>query len=160
MDILVEIFRILMIGVGTGLTSIALEASKEDLPVNALLGSICYAAYLYTNKLFESPMLATFFASLLISFLAIYLTRKRKKPLQIFLVAGIIPLLPGLYIFKMVLALVDQEFSEVLINANATMQILAVIVISLVTASSVTKILKFLGIAPKGDERSKEKERI
>ena len=35
MDILVEIFRILMIGVGTGLTSIALEASKEDLPVNA-----------------------------------------------------------------------------------------------------------------------------
>ena len=160
MDILIEIFRILMIGAGTGLTSIALEASREDLPINALMGSICYAAYLYTNKLFDSPMLATFCASLLISFLAIYLTRKRRKPLQIFLVAGIIPLLPGLNIFKMVLALVDQELSDVLYNANLTMQILAVIVISLVTASSITRILKFFGIAPKSDGKAKEEEKI
>lgn len=156
MDILMELFRILMIGVATGLASVALDASREDLPVNALLGAICYGAYLYTVRLSGNPMIATFLASLLISFLSIYLTRKRRKPLQIFLVAGIIPLLPGLNIFKMVLGFVEQNFGEVLNNANMALQILSVIVVSLVAASSVTKMLKFFRLAPGGDKAGKE----
>lgn len=138
------ILRILLIGLGTGFVSIALEASKEDLPVNALLGSICYATYLYAEQTFNSSMLATFLASFLISFLAIYLTRKRGKPLQIFLIAGIIPLLPGLNIFNMVFGFVNQDSNAIIENGNMTIQILAIIVLSLVFASSITKLLKRL----------------
>lgn len=139
-----DILKIIMIGLGTGFVSIALEASKEDLPINAMLGSICFATYLYIVQIFNNNMLATFLASFLISFLAIYLTRKRGKPLQIYLIAGIIPLLPGLNIFKMVFGFVNQDNTAILENANLTIQILAIIVISIVFASSITKLLKRL----------------
>lgn len=137
-----DILKIVMVGLGTGFVSIALEASKEDLPINALLGSICFATYLYVIQIFNNSMLATFLASFLISFLSIYLTRKRGKPLQVFLIAGIIPLLPGLNIFKMVFGFVNQDNTAIFENANLTIQILAIIVISIVFASSITKLLK------------------
>lgn len=139
-----DILKIVMVGFGTGFVSIALEASKEDLPINALLGSICFATYLYVIQIFNNSMLATFLASFLISFLSIYLTRKRGKPLQVFLIAGIIPLLPGLNIFKMVFGFVNQDNTAIFENANLTIQILAIIVISIVFASSITKLLKRL----------------
>lgn len=137
-----DILKILMVGLGTGFVSIALEASKEDLPINALLGSICFATYLYVIQVFNNNMLATFLASFLISFLSIYLTWKRGKPLQVFLIAGIIPLLPGLNIFKMLFGFVNQDTTAIFENANLTIQILAIIVISIVFASSITKLLK------------------
>ena len=139
-----DILKIVMVGFGTGFVSIALEASKEDLPINALLGSICFATYLYVIQIFNNSMLATFLASFLISLLSIYLTRKRGKPLQVFLIAGIIPLLPGLNIFKMVFGFVNQDNTAIFENANLTIQILAIIVISIVFASSITKLLKRL----------------
>lgn len=139
-----DILKIIMIGLGTGFVSIALEASKEDLPINAMLGSICFATYLYVIQIFNNSMLATFLASFLISFLSIYLTRKRGKPLQVYLIAGIIPLLPGLNIFKMVFGFVNQNNATIVENANLTIQILAIIVLSIVFASSITKLLKRL----------------
>jgi uncharacterized membrane protein YjjB (DUF3815 family) len=139
-----DVLKIIMIGFGTGFVSIALSASKDDLPINALLGSICFATYLYVIEITNNSLLATFLASFLISFLSIYLTRKRGKPLQIYLIAGIIPLLPGLNIFKMVFGFVNQDNTAILENANLTIQILAIIVISIVFASSITKLLKRL----------------
>lgn len=146
MEILEAIIRIIFIGIGTGFFSVALEADKEDLPINALMGAICYGTYIYILNLFNSLLISTLLASLLVSFLAIYLTRKREKPLQIYLVAGIIPLLPGYSIFKMVLGFVNQDFSTVLLNTNLTLQILGVIVVSVIIASSLTKILKKIKI--------------
>lgn len=142
MEILTMVIRILFIGLGTGLFSIVLDADKEDLPLNALLGAICYGCYLYFVTLFNSIMVATLFASLLVSFLAIYLTRKNKKPLQVYLVAGILCLLPGSNIFEMVLGFVNQDFSSVMTNANLTLQILGAIVLSVIIASSLTDVLK------------------
>ena len=146
MDILIIVAEIVFIGIGTGLFSIVLESDKEDLPINALMGSICYGSYIYILNLFNSFVVATLLASLLVSFLAIYLTRKHEKPLQVYLVAGIIPLLPGSNIFNMVLGFVNQDLSTILINANLTLQILGVIVVSIIVASSITKIINKIKI--------------
>ncbi len=138
------ILEILMIGVGIGFISIALEASKEDLAINAILGSICWATYLYTSQIFDNRQLSIFIASFLISFLAIYLTRRTGKPLQVYLIAGILPLLPGLNIFYMVLGFVNQDSKSILENANLTIQILSIIVLSLVFSSSIVRLLQRL----------------
>lgn len=142
MEILMTILRVLLIGIGCGLLGIPLEAGKEDLPTNALLGATCFAAYLYVLNLSGNQLLATFIGSLVLSFLATYLTRKTRKPLQVYLVTAMIPLLPGYNIFKMVLSLINENYSDALYNANLTIQILSVIAISVVFASSVTKILR------------------
>ncbi len=146
METLIIIIKIILIGVGTGFFSVAMEADKEDLPINALLASICYGTYIYILSLSDNMMIATLIATLLVSFLAIYLTRKRQKPLQIYLVAGIIPLLPGLNILKMVLGFVYQDYTAILVNANLTIQILFAIVMSIIIASSITTMLKKIKI--------------
>ncbi len=143
------ILEIIMMGVGTGFISIALEASKEDLPINAMLGSICWATYLYALQTFDNSLLSVFLASFLISFLSIYLTRRIGKPLQVYLIAGIIPLLPGLNIFYMVFGFVNQDSKAIIENATLTIQILAIIVLSLVFASSITRLLKRLNFTKK-----------
>jgi len=147
------VLEIIMIGLGTGFISIALEASKEDLPINMILGSICWATYLYSFQLFDNKMLSIFFASFLISFLSIYLTRKMRKPLQVYLIAGIIPLLPGLNIFYMVFGFVNQDSKAILENAYLAIQILAIIVLSLIFASSITRLLQRIKFTKKRSEK-------
>lgn len=142
MDILTILGEILLIGVGCGLLGIPMEAGKEDLPVNALLGAICYGTYLYVSRISGNLLLATFAGSLTLAFLAIYLTRRTGKPMQVYLVTSIIPLLPGYNIFRMVLSFIEADYADALENANLTLQILALVAVSLIIASSVTRILK------------------
>lgn len=142
MDILKTLMEILLIGIGCGLLGIPMEAGNEDLPLNALLGGICYGSYLYVSRITGNLLLATFAGSLTLAFLAIYLTRRTKKPMQVYLVTSIIPLLPGYNIFRMVLSFIEADYADSLQNANLTLQILALIAISLIIASSVTRILK------------------
>lgn len=146
MDILMDIIRILVIGLGTGLLGIPFEAGKEDLPINALLGSITFGTYFYINQLTHKVILATFIGTLVLSFLATYLTRKTKKPLQIYLVTAIIPLVPGYNLFKMVQSFLGGEYGDALLNMTLMIQLLSVIVLSTVIASSFTKMLKYLKI--------------
>ena len=79
--------EILLIGIGCGLLGIPMEAGNEDLPLNALLGGICYGSYLYVSRITGNLLLATFAGSLTLAFLAIYLTRRTKKPMQVYLIS-------------------------------------------------------------------------
>ena len=69
------------------------------IPLLALVGAIGWLVYLLVvNK--GGVVWATFFASLVIDICAQILARVMKTPVTIFLIGGILPLVPGSHIYR------------------------------------------------------------
>lgn len=144
MDILISTGQILAVGVGTAIFGILLGVSKEDLIYAGFMGAICQGSYLFFYMTFDSGILATFIASLVVSFLSIFLSKFKEKPMPIFLATGLIPLLPGYYIFKTILGFVEQDGNDIVGFGYQVVQSLAIIVVAIVIATSISRVLTYL----------------
>ena len=144
MDILISIGQILLVGAGTALFGILLGVAKEDLVYAGFMGAICQGSYLFFNMTFDSKVLAMFIASLVVSFLSIFLSQFKDKPMPVFLATGLIPLLPGYYIFKTILGFVEQNGTDIVFYGYQVIQSLAIIVVAIVIATSVSRFLTYV----------------
>ena len=72
------------------------------MPVCAVCGAISWAVYLIADYFGASGVWATFYATLAVDLFAHVNARVLKTPVIIFLVAGLLPLVPGISIYKSV----------------------------------------------------------
>lgn len=144
MDILIIILQILLVGLGTLLFGIIFNASTEELPYMFLMGTLCRGAYVFFYMNLDSMVLATFFAALIVSLVSIFLSKSKNKPLPVFLTAGILPILPGYSIFKTILGVVEGKPNDIFTYGILTLQSLTIITLSVIIASSVSKMLTYL----------------
>ena len=72
------------------------------MPVCAICGAISWAVYLIADGFGASGGWATFYATLAVDLFAHINARILKTPVIIFLVAGLLPLVPGISIYKSV----------------------------------------------------------
>ena len=101
--------QILTGGLGTLGFALIAHVRPRLLPSATLGGLLSWAIYLWIYALTGSVFLGT-----LISTMAVYtwseiMARIMKAPVTIFLVPGILPLLPGSYLYYTVLALLNGE---------------------------------------------------
>ena len=143
MDTLITIVQILLAGLGTMAFGISLNIEKNDLPYVAFVGSICFSTRKFFSIAFSSSIFGTFIAALVISFLSIFLSKQRQKPMSVFLASGILSILPGYSIFKMLLGFVKHNSNEIIIYGIKSIQILIIIAISAIIASSISKIIDY-----------------
>ncbi len=112
---------------------------KQLLPYCALGGAIGHAtrtSFLHAGMSIEW---ASFAAAIVIGCLGIYWAKRQIAHPKVFTVAGIIPLIPGVYAFKAVIALVelnsfgydDVLFSNLMNNGLKSVFILGALVIGL-----------------------------
>lgn len=144
MDGLITVGQILLAGLGTLFFGISLSVEKNDLPYVGLVGAICFSTNTFFSMVFNSSLLGTFMAALVVSFLAIFLSKQRQKPMAVFLASGIVPILPGYSIFKMVLGFVEQNNNDIVVYGTLSLQILVIIAVGVVIASSVSRILDYV----------------
>ena len=93
--------------------SILTETPKKFLPYAAFSGGFAWWAYLIINNLTHSTLQAAFFSILAVAFLSHILARIKKAPVTVFLIAGILPSVPGAGIYRTVYYLIqgDQTLS-------------------------------------------------
>ena len=93
--------------------SILTETPKKFLPYAAFSGGFAWWAYLVINNLTHSTLQAAFFSILAVAFLSHILARIMKAPVTVFLLAGILPSVPGAGIYRTVYYLIqgDQTLS-------------------------------------------------
>lgn len=144
MDGLITVGQILLAGLGTLFFGISLSVEKNDLPYVALIGAICFSANKFFSMAFSSLILGTFMAALTVSLLSIFLSKQRQKPMAVFLASGIVPILPGYSIFKMVLGFIEQNNNDIVIYETIALQKLVIIAVGVVIASSVSKIINYV----------------
>lgn len=115
--------------------SIVFHAQKKHLLICGAVGAISWTIYLLLNEQGSSPVLASFLATLIVTAISYLLAKKRKTPITVFLIAGIIPLVPGLGLYRMMSALLDEDYSLALNYATLTFEIAGVIAGAIVIVS-------------------------
>lgn len=130
-----------MIGAALGVVggSIFLQAPKRILPTAALLGSTGWAAYLFAHQSMDA-ITSTFISGLVITSLSHILARLFKMPVTIYLIPGVLPLVPGVALYQTV-----AEFIKGSYKADAylreTFLIAGMIALSIFVVDSLVKAL-------------------
>jgi len=74
-----------------------------------MTGSFCWFIYLIVNKVADDKVLATFAATLVVAITAHILARILKTPVTLFLIPGIICLVPGGGMYQIVQSFIDNN---------------------------------------------------
>lgn len=100
--------------------SIFFNSPKRSLIPVGVIGGIGWTIYMILFDISGNAILANFFAASFISLVSEILARKMKFPAIIFAIPGILPLIPGLGLYKTMLSLVEGNYTNaVSIGTNA-----------------------------------------
>lgn len=115
--------------------SIVFHVQRKHLLICGATGAISWTLYLLLIQNSHSSVLASFLSTLVVTTLSYLLAKKRKTPITVFLIAGILPLVPGLGLYRMMYALLDEDYSLALDYATLTFEIAGVIAGAIVIIS-------------------------
>ncbi len=99
--------------------SIFLNAPKNTLIPAGITGGIGWTLFYILINLTSNDILANFIPALIVSFISEILARRLKQPAILFVIPGIIPLVPGLGMYNTMLYLVQGNF-DLAIATGAT----------------------------------------
>lgn len=85
------------------------EIQPKLMPVCAICGAISWAVYLIADYFGASGIWASFYATLAVDLFSHINSRALKTPVIIFLISGLLPLVPGISIYKSVYAIMYGE---------------------------------------------------
>ncbi len=115
--------------------SIVFHIQKKHLLICGLVGSTGWAIYLIGEQVGFSSVISTFLATLLVTQISYILARTRKTPVTVFLIAGIIPLVPGLGLYRTMFSLLTANYSKAIEYAILTFELAGVIAGAIVIIS-------------------------
>ena len=120
---------------------IVFNLRNKKLLFSAIGGAISWLAYLLTCRLFTTDIFGYFVAAAVMSIYAEIFARIHKTPVTIYLVAGLIPLVPGSGIYRTMEYCVMVENQLFWETGLYTLEIAAVIGFAMICVSSIVRIL-------------------
>lgn len=96
------IFQVVSACLSVYFFTMLLEIPKRYAMFCSIVGGVNWWVYLLVMEVSESSMAAAFFASLAVAILSQIFARTQKTPVNVFLVAGILPTVPGAGIYRCV----------------------------------------------------------
>ncbi|ADZ82989.1 threonine/serine exporter family protein [Cellulosilyticum lentocellum] len=115
--------------------SIVFHIQKKHLLICGTVGALGWAIYLLLERMGASTVLASFVAALVVTQASYFLSKRRKTPITVFLIAGIIPLVPGLGLYRTMSAILESNYSSAIEYATLTFEIAGVIAGAIVIIS-------------------------
>jgi len=95
--------------IGVMLASIYMGLDREPSIFNGFLGALEWVVYLYLED--HGIFLATIISATAIALLAQIGARVYKMPVTVFLIPSFYPLVPGIMVYKMVFAFLNNDFA-------------------------------------------------
>ncbi|MDF2538602.1 MAG: hypothetical protein K0S76_1623 [Herbinix sp.] len=96
----------------TAAFSILFYIPKKYIIHAGFTGSIGWFIYLLFMRISDDKVIANFAATLLVTLTAHIMARKLKTPVTMFLIPGIIPLVPGAGMYQIVLNMINNTLDE------------------------------------------------
>lgn len=123
-----KVLQIIMAGVGTLGFSLYFHVKTRNLVAATVGGILSWICYLIVFEYSDSIFLANMISAMLVCTWAEIMARVMKAPANIFLITGIIPLLPGSSLYYTMSALLEQKMK--LFEEKGSATVLSVIGIS------------------------------
>lgn len=123
--------------------AIMLETPKKYIVYAGLVGAIGWFVYLFAGNLGAGDVLATFLSALTIAFVSHVFARIFKMPVTGFLIAGILPTVPGAGMYHIGYYLFQSNMEMTGYYISSTLQLAGVIAAAIFIVDAVFK-LNFL----------------
>ena len=105
------LIQLLLAMAGTLGFAIIFRAPLRRMPACVFIGGCGWVSYLITVNCFDSPILGCFIASCLVGLMSDIFARVLKDAATIFIIPGILCLVPGAKIFYTMEALLKEDFT-------------------------------------------------
>lgn len=122
--------------------SVFFNVPKKELNTCSFIGAIGYSLCAMLSVYTQNPVLSNFIASFIVTLLSEFFARFFKKPAVLYIIPGIIPLVPGLKIYNTMLELIQGQYIVALETATQVGMISGAIVMGMLIVTSVLKGLK------------------
>lgn len=116
--------------------SILFNCDKKELLYCGLSGALGWSFYLIVLHFSKSVIVATFVAAFGVSVFSNFLAIKRKSPVTIYQIPGLIPIVPGATIYKTLFSTINDLPLQALDNLIKTLQIGGAIALALLLVTS------------------------
>lgn len=117
------IIQILMAGIGALGFSIYFRVSEKNIIASSIGGMLGWALYLVMFKLTGGLFASNFASALFVYFYSELMARLLKAPSNVYLVPGIIPLIPGSALYYTMSGIVSENSRMFTENAVKTIQV-------------------------------------
>lgn len=146
-----SILQVIMAGVGTLGFSIYFRVREKNVAASTAAGIIGWAIYLLIFYFTEQLFLSNFVAAFLVYLYAEIMARILKAPSNIFLIPGIIPLLPGGTLYYTMQAIVEGDRDTAVLQGTQT----AIITVGIAAGIVVGTVLFYYIVRRSTEKKSK-----
>ncbi|PAB58802.1 threonine/serine exporter family protein [Anaeromicrobium sediminis] len=115
---------------------------KKDLLYGSITGSIGWTLYTYLNGISNSASLSSFISATIIALLGEVFARINRKPVTVFIIPGIVPLVPGYGMYLTMLDIINNDFNSAAKTGSDTIFVAGSIAIGVILVSSTAKLFK------------------
>lgn len=136
-----SILQVICAGLGTLGFSLFFRVRTSHLPYATLGGILSWTVYLLIRSIGGTVFFSTLVAALLICLWAEAMARRRKAPATIFLVPGIIPLLPGGALYYTMDSVVRKDMDTFVAKAGETAFVAIGIAGGILIASEIVRLI-------------------
>ncbi|WP_122640122.1 threonine/serine exporter family protein [Romboutsia sp. Marseille-P6047] len=119
--------------------SVFLDAPKSTLIPCGFTGGLGWSVYYYLYTFTYNDPFSNFIAAFLVSLVSEILARKLKQPAIVFVIPGIIPLVPGLGMYKTMLYLVQSNFALAISKGSSVLFVGGSITLGVLVVTSLVK---------------------
>lgn len=123
--------------------SVLFNIKGKNTWLAALGGGLSWLFYILALKYTVSQPLAFFYASVAVAVYSEIMARVRKCPVTIFIICGILPLVPGGGMYYTMLASVEGNVTKSLNTGLSTLTIAGAIAVGVILVSSLTRLITF-----------------
>ncbi|WP_077367296.1 threonine/serine exporter family protein [Anaerosalibacter sp. Marseille-P3206] len=122
--------------------SVLFRTPRDSLIKTGILGGLGWVVNLIMTDFTNSSVTGMFFGALTVGILGEILAKRFKKPATIFIIPGIITLVPGAGMYYTMLALIKKRFYDAIKTGTETIFIAAAIAIGIILSSTLSNSIK------------------
>ena len=92
--------------------SVNLEIPKKHIIIVGIVGALGWVTFIICNYFNLNDILAYFISALFVTIISLILSKVLKAVSTIFLIPGILPIVPGIAMYKMIYFLINNNLKE------------------------------------------------
>lgn len=121
--------------------SVIFRVPAKRIPACVIIGALGWVAYEISMHYYSSPTLGCFIGACVVGLLSNYAARLLKDPATIFIIPGILCLVPGSAIFNTMASTLDEDFSDAAQIGLQTLAMAGAIALGLLTIGAVLRVI-------------------
>lgn len=121
--------------------STVMEVPKKLLLHTSVIGAVGWLVYLIIHNNGGSPVVASFWSAIVISLLSHLSARALKSPVTVFLIGGILPVVPGAGMYRTAYSMMMETSQQVYRNLQETLLIAGAIAVAIFIMDSIFRLI-------------------